>query len=94
MTKRTRDEETKATVMTVLLEGPAVSSVARECSIPKGTVPNWKQQEAAPPATLRRRSGSISFAYIVLLNVIRSFWAREGSPENSWPVRGAFRNSL
>ena len=34
------------------------------------------------------------FAYMVLLNVIRSFWAREGSPENSRPVRGALRNSL
>jgi transposase-like protein len=52
MTKRTRDEETKATVMTVLLEGLSVSSVARECSTPQGTVPNWEQQEAAPPATL------------------------------------------
>jgi hypothetical protein len=31
---------------------------------------------------------------MVLLNMIRSFWAREGSPENSRPVRGALRNSL
>jgi hypothetical protein len=29
------------------------------------------------------------FAYMVLLNVIRSFWAREGSPENSRPVRNS-----
>jgi len=34
------------------------------------------------------------FAYMVLLNVIRSFWARDGLPENSRPVRGALRNSL
>ena len=36
-------DETKAAVMAALLTGQSVSSVAREYSIPKGTVSNWKR---------------------------------------------------
>jgi transposase-like protein len=35
-------DETKAAVMSALLTGQSVSSVAREYNIPKGTVSEWK----------------------------------------------------
>ena len=40
-------------------------------------------------ASSEARGAVFHFAYVVLLNVIRSFWAREGSPENSRPVRNS-----
>ncbi len=32
--------------------------------------------------------------HILFLNVVRSFWQRVGSDENSWSVKGVFMNSL
>lgn len=37
------DSETKAAVMSALLAGQSVSSIAREYKLPKGTVSNWKR---------------------------------------------------
>lgn len=42
--RREYDDATKAAVMAALLTGQSVSSVAREYSIPKGTVAYWKEQ--------------------------------------------------
>lgn len=36
-------DETRAAVMSALLQGQSVSSVAKEYEIPKGTVSNWKR---------------------------------------------------
>jgi transposase-like protein len=36
-------DETRAAVMTALLTGQSVSSIAKEYNIPKGTVSNWKK---------------------------------------------------
>ena len=78
--------------MTALLEGQSVSSVAREYGKhPEGDRPQLEAARGRASGNARARS---LFAYMVLLNVIRSFWARVGSPENSRPVRGALRNSL
>jgi transposase-like protein len=36
-------DETRAAVMTALLTGQSVSSIAKQYDIPKGTVSNWKR---------------------------------------------------
>lgn len=45
VTKRRYDAETKAAVLAQLLEGQAVSHVAKEYDIPEGTVKSWKRRE-------------------------------------------------
>lgn len=42
--RREYDEATKAAVMAALLAGQSISAVAKEYSIPKGTVSGWKNQ--------------------------------------------------
>lgn len=42
--RREYDEQTKAAVMAALLAGQSISAVAKEYSIPKGTVSGWKNQ--------------------------------------------------
>jgi transposase-like protein len=39
-------DETKAQVMAALLTGQSIGSVARQYSIPKGTISNWRNREA------------------------------------------------
>ncbi|GAB5485541.1 MAG: hypothetical protein Pars93KO_19750 [Parasphingorhabdus sp.] len=46
--------ETKAAVMSALLQGQSVSSVAKEYNIPKGTVSGWKNKGVAKKATQKK----------------------------------------
>ena len=53
-------DETKGAVMAALLTGQSVSSVAREYSVPKGTVSGWKRQSGvAGVATQKAEPGQI-----------------------------------
>ena len=44
MARTSYSDETKAAVMAALLAGQSVSAVARQYSLPKGTVSSWRQQ--------------------------------------------------
>ena len=62
--------ETKAAVMAALLAGQSVSSVAKEYSIPKGTVSGWKQKAAniaagvVPDTTQKDEIGELLLDYL------------------------------
>ena len=59
-------EETKAAVLAALLTGQSVSSIAREYSIPKGTVSAWKNRGVTKKATQKRvdRIGELLTGYL------------------------------
>lgn len=57
MTRKQHSPEVKSAVMTALLLGQSVSSVAKEYNIPKGTVSGWKRKikGVAKIATQKRK---------------------------------------
>jgi transposase-like protein len=66
-THTTHSEETKAAVMAALLAGQSVSEAARQYSIPKGTVSDWKRQavgQTVTPTQKRERIGELVLAYL------------------------------
>lgn len=73
MAKAEYPNETKAAVMSALLEGQSVSAVAKQYKIPKGTVSGWKQKAFAradirssdPVATQKREEiGDLLLDYL------------------------------
>ena len=70
MARRSYSEETKAAVMAALLAGQAVSSVAREYSIPEGTVKGWVSKSAradmvaSVPTAKKSQIGELIIAYL------------------------------
>jgi transposase-like protein len=64
--RSTYSEETKAAAMAALLAGQSVSSVAREYSIPKGTVSGWKDAagKVADGATQKGDVGDLLMEYL------------------------------
>lgn len=64
---RKYDSETKAAVMSQLLAGQSVSSVAKEYKIPKGTVSSWKNQTGVEKSSTQKRAdeiGELLLAYL------------------------------
>lgn len=59
-------EDTKAAVVSALLTGQSVSSIAREYSIPKGTVSAWKNRGVTQKATQKRADdiGELIISYL------------------------------
>lgn len=66
MTTREYSDEIRAAVMAALLAGQSVSSVAKEYSMPKGTVSGWKRQTArvAENATQKAEIGNKLLVYL------------------------------
>lgn len=61
---RKYSEETKAAVLAALLEGQAVSQVAREYDIPRGTVKSWKNRlknEGVAKVATQKKKRSATF---------------------------------
>lgn len=57
-------DETKAAVLAALMEGQSISKVAKEYSIPKGTVSSWKTRELADYATQKSEVGNLLLEYL------------------------------
>lgn len=66
--RREYDEQTKAAVMAALLAGQSISAVAKEYSIPKGTVSGWKNQATNGVAGLstqkKEETGDLLWDYL------------------------------
>ena len=59
-------EDTKAAVMSALLTGQSVSSIAKQYNIPKGTVSAWKNRGVTQKATQKRADdiGELIISYL------------------------------
>ena len=55
--------ETKAAVLAALLTGQSINSVAREYSIPKGTISNWKNR-GVPNLDAKKDIGELLIGYL------------------------------
>ena len=91
--------ETKAAVMSALLTGQSVSSVAREYDIPKGTVSGWKKEVIKPtnPTQKNEEIGELLVGYLrenlkALTAQAEQFqdkdWLREQSAESVAVLHG------
>lgn len=58
MARKEYSDEEKAAVLAALLVGQSVSSVAKEYSIPKGTVSSWQKREQEKLAVVRNDAGT------------------------------------
>ncbi len=58
MARKEYDPEVKAAVLAALLAGQSVNSVAKEYSIPKGTVSSWAKREEETLGGVRRDAAS------------------------------------
>ena len=76
MSKKLYDAETKAAVLTALLAGQSVSSVAREYKIPKGTVSGWRRREidsgSVGVATVATQKEKLEFGELLLKYMYKS----------------------
>lgn len=59
-------DETRAAVMTALLTGQSVSSIAKQYNIPKGTVSNWKRSAGGTVKRTQKteRIGELLIGYL------------------------------
>ncbi len=62
------EPEVKAAVMAALLQGQSVSSLAKEYSIPKGTISNWKNHDGVQKNRTQKKQEEIGELLIELLH--------------------------
>lgn len=95
-------DETRAAVVAALLAGQSVCDVAREYSIPKGTVSSWKTRQngcadVCTSATQKKEIGELLLEYLrANLEALRAQaehfknveWLRKQSAENAAVLHG------
>lgn len=59
MSKKRYPDEVRAAVLSALLAGQSINSVAREYNIPPGTISNWKNRPGIPTNGIQKRSEAI-----------------------------------
>ena len=64
MARRTYSDAEKAAVLTALMEGQSINSVAKEYNIPKGTVSNWKNNPPSIEQTQKKEIGDLLLEYL------------------------------
>lgn len=90
-------QEIKASVMSALMTGQSINSVAREYNLPKSTVSRWKNEGVSQNGTQKKEIGTLLLEYLTanlialreqLIVFSDQTWLKKNSAENLAVLHG------